>query len=578
MKSRSEKIQDVKLYLSNIKLDTSVMNTTMHVNASYITPRLLLDASAKLIRVYSGEQPQDDRDNLMFAKFLGVEDYVDEHIMHDAGRVQAKAKMKLRQKRNLSWLHSGFFTSQLKSVFVGNALAQNIEGVNPMEQYMLAHKVTKMGGGGIGCHSADTDVFTKTGWKAWPDVTLDDELAIRVDGALSFACPSKLHSGMYSGELLEFDNAHVNALVTPTHRMFVAHSRYNSHTCVRGFSTYSFCSAEEAYGAQWKHMLAADAYSGGKNVEYVDIPPDPFADSLHRATQLQGATRYAAVPFAALVGYYLADGCTSFDEERQEYCVEIGASVAANPDEVEIIAKTLDRLGIEYRCGQGQGFILDGGHLAYYFRQFGKAEDKFIPDWVMEGSMEIREALFNALTRTGCGYIRACGGCTHACAGSRHESASRQLRDQVGHLAILRGMHVNYTDSACFQAKLNNRKEVILSEPACFRRVEYTGMVYCASVPGALLLTRRNGRCIWSGNSTEAIPDSARAVNESQFGLLDPLATVEATTIGVVNFFTHNARKGADGKLYRMVLDPAGKPVWIDHQTFLSSKIDLPEV
>jgi DNA-directed RNA polymerase beta subunit len=70
--------------------------------------------------------------------------------MHDAGKLQQKAKMKLRQKRNLSWLHSGFFTPQVKSVFVGNALSQNIEGVNPMEQYMLAHKVSKMGEGGIG--------------------------------------------------------------------------------------------------------------------------------------------------------------------------------------------------------------------------------------------------------------------------------------------------------------------------------------------------------------------------------------------------------------------------------------------
>ena len=227
MKTRQEKISEIKQYLSNVKLDATVMNKTMGVSATSITPGLLLDSSAKLIKVYSREVESDDRDNLMFAKFLGAEDYVKEHIEHDAGKIQAKAKMKLRQKRNLSWLHSGFFTSQVKSVFVGNSLAQNIEGVNPMEQYMLAHKVSKMGEGGIG--------------------------------------------------------------------------------------------------------------------------------------------------------------------------------------------------------------------------------------------------------------------------------------------------------------------------------------------------------------STEAIPDSSRAVNESQFGLLDPLATVEATTIGVVNFFTHNTRKGDDGKLYRMVLDPAGKPVWIDHQKFLSSKIDIPE-
>jgi hypothetical protein len=93
-----------------------------------------------------------------------------------------------------------------------------------------------------------------------------------------------------------------------------------------------------------------------------------------------------------------------------------------------------------------------------------------------------------------------------------------------------------------------------------------------------MLLTRREGKTMWSGNSSEAIPDSSREVNESQFGLLDPIQTVEATTIGVVNFFVNGARKGNDGKLYRQVIDNStGKPVWIDHQEFLSSTIEIPE-
>jgi DNA-directed RNA polymerase beta subunit len=148
--SKQEKIEKIREYLGKIRLDASVMNKTMGVSTSNLTPLIILQTATKLLQVYSREIPQDDRDNLAFSKFLGAEDYVKEHIEHDAGKIQQKAKMKLRQKRNLSWLHSGFFTPQIKSVFVGNALSQNIEGVNPMEQYMLAHKVSKMGEGGIG--------------------------------------------------------------------------------------------------------------------------------------------------------------------------------------------------------------------------------------------------------------------------------------------------------------------------------------------------------------------------------------------------------------------------------------------
>lgn len=152
--TKQEKITKLKEYFKNMKLDASVMGRTLGSPSNFVTPQILLDSSKKLLKVFGRQEAPDDRDNVIFSKFLGPEDYIKEHIEHDAGKLQFKAKNKLRQKRNLSWLHAGFFTPQVKSVFVGNTLSQNIEGVNPMEQYMLAHKVTKMGEGGIGSSEA----------------------------------------------------------------------------------------------------------------------------------------------------------------------------------------------------------------------------------------------------------------------------------------------------------------------------------------------------------------------------------------------------------------------------------------
>jgi DNA-directed RNA polymerase beta subunit len=149
MASKQEKILKIKDYFRNMKLDASVMGKTLNTGVTYVTPQIILGASTKLLKVFGRQVEPDDRDHVVFSKFLGPEDYLQEHIEHDAGKIQLKAKNKLRQKRNLSWLHAGFFTPQVRSIFVGNSLSQNIEGVNPMEQYMLAHKVTKMGPGGI---------------------------------------------------------------------------------------------------------------------------------------------------------------------------------------------------------------------------------------------------------------------------------------------------------------------------------------------------------------------------------------------------------------------------------------------
>jgi DNA-directed RNA polymerase beta subunit len=155
--SKQEKITALKDTLRKMKLDAAVMGKTLGNPVSFVTPQVILDSSKKLLSVFGRHESPDDRDNVIFSKFLGAEDYVKEHIEHDAGKLQLKAKNKLRQKRNLSWLHAGFFSPQIKSVFVGNTLSQNIEGVNPMEQYMLAHKVTKMGAGGIGSTEAIPD-------------------------------------------------------------------------------------------------------------------------------------------------------------------------------------------------------------------------------------------------------------------------------------------------------------------------------------------------------------------------------------------------------------------------------------
>jgi len=83
--SKQEKIDKIKQYLGDMRLDASVMNKTLGVSATHISAPLLLQTTKKLLQVYSREVAPDDRDNLVFSKFLGAEDYVKEHILHDAG-------------------------------------------------------------------------------------------------------------------------------------------------------------------------------------------------------------------------------------------------------------------------------------------------------------------------------------------------------------------------------------------------------------------------------------------------------------------------------------------------------------
>ena len=77
--------------------------------------------------------------------------------------------------------------------------------------------------------------------------------------------------------------------------------------------------------------------------------------------------------------------------------------------------------------------------------------------------------------------------------------------------------------------------------------------------------------------SEDSIPDESRNINDSSFGFMDALQVPENLQIGVTQYFTHNTRKGNDGKLYKLVADKNGKKVWMDHETLLNSSVRIPE-
>lgn len=147
--TKPEKVSKLKQWLNQTQLDPHIVKSNIGVDDNKISPQVLLASSHKLIKINKKEAEPDDRDNLKFSKFMGIEDFVEEHINRDAGRVQQKAAYKMQMKKNLSWLTPGFFSPQIRSVIVGNSLANNVDGINPLEHWDNSHKVTKMGPGGI---------------------------------------------------------------------------------------------------------------------------------------------------------------------------------------------------------------------------------------------------------------------------------------------------------------------------------------------------------------------------------------------------------------------------------------------
>lgn len=149
MLTKSEKVEKIKESFKKAKLDATILGETIGLSASSITPQVILETSRKLVKLNKREVEPDDRDNLKYAKFLGLEDFIEENIRKDAGKLQNKAKMKIRQKKNLSWLQPGFFSPQVRSTIVGNPMMQTVSEGNCADGLDISHKISKLGPGGI---------------------------------------------------------------------------------------------------------------------------------------------------------------------------------------------------------------------------------------------------------------------------------------------------------------------------------------------------------------------------------------------------------------------------------------------
>lgn len=74
-----------------------------------------------------------------------------------------------------------------------------------------------------GCFSKDTEVLTETGWKMWPDVTMDDKLlTLNTDTReTEYLVPERLIKYQYTGKMYRPAKGFADFLVTPNHEMLV---------------------------------------------------------------------------------------------------------------------------------------------------------------------------------------------------------------------------------------------------------------------------------------------------------------------------------------------------------------------
>lgn len=539
--SEEEMRQAVRKAFEKVELDPDVNLRTLGQPFSRITPESVLAVTRKLLSVARNEAETDDRDDLANQAVLSVEDFLKERIVRDASGELRKAFYKItRDGGDLSKMPTAVFNKSIDGLILKSGLGINPEEVNPAEALDRLYRITRLGEGGIACFTGEAEVLTRQGWKKWESITLEDELAVCESGRMGFSRPTRLFVQDYSGYVYGIEAPELAYLVTPEHRFPDPR---------RGFVT-----AEEIHRKKMlRIVLAIGPWPGDAPDESV-VPagwqPEDWAGWLG----LLAAARQIHV---------------RYDEQ--------GARVRL--DGLAVAGRSVAKMRRFLRSCPWAWQLNQRGQLLFRWPE----EAGPVPDQPRKVALLLERTLLTAPLSWRQSFL-----CWSFAPRTRQQQCflgrDRVLAEIVSRIAVLSGRSIRLKmrrseRQTLYEICLSSRTSLTLeaSRRCWFYRRRYEGTVYCASVPGELLLVRYLGHVFWSGNSTEAIPEESRGLMPSHLGMIDPVRTPEKETAGVELFIASGARKGSDNQLYARFRDArTGRVAWMNARQLAGKVVSFP--
>jgi len=531
----------------------------------------LLSASQKLLAINRGLDKPDERDSLLFKRILTTDRLLSERVRLDSDRVRGSMMPLIARHKNLKAVGPFAFDSYMEKFLIGNPLSSPLEEINPLHLLEQSRRATQMGPGGIGtdnaitedmqCHSEDTFVFTKTGWKKWPDVTMEDELACLVNDRMEFHKPEVLHASHYKGTMYGVKSRSVNFLVTPNHRMWTASSARTAN--------WRFERADAHNGKFRVYRSTSLPYAGTDSSDFFQISDAPAAAT---GDKPRGIPPIPMGDWCEFLGWYMAEGSRYHCDNGTHYGVTLTQCPDTNPKEYAQIEALLNRLPFNFYKSQ-RNFTINSKALYLYVNQFGYSEDKYVPEFIFELKPEYRRKFLDAFC-LGDGHENISGA-------NLYSSSSQRLIKDIERLLLIDGASVSRGtpwkgkkrngEFSCWMYRTTELTSSIKEvKPANHFIEEYDAMVYCATVPGGLLLTKRGhlGCPFYSGNS----------IRTDQFGFVSTLEGPESEKIGIDTRMAWGSKIGSDGKPYQKFFNRRTKKYqWMSPEDLDGLTVKLPD-
>lgn len=345
------------------------------------------------------------------------------------------------------------------------------------------------------CHDDQTEVMTDDGWKLFSELD-GSELLLTMDPdthVSRYSKPEKIIAKPYRGKMYLYEAKGANYCVTPDHDMFYHGRSHNADTHWRKAPMTELANGDNKYMKKVIDWQADDQ-------EWYVIP------EFQSARKHFPEKRVRMDDWMEFLGWYCSEG--SLHKDRG---VHGGIAIAQKGQEpLQEIAGLIDRMGFNPRVYEGYVRV-HSRQLGHHMSALGpNCLEKRIPRYAKMCSAR-QIAIFLESFMRGDGYKKANGYVLY--------TSSPGMADDLQEMVLKTGMpsvvskrplagmqsdfgtHIATSSVDGYVVTMPTRRSKIKHYPHNLKEIDYDGMVYCARVPpDGLLLTRRKGYSLWSGN------------------------------------------------------------------------------
>jgi DNA-directed RNA polymerase II subunit RPB2 len=345
------------------------------------------------------------------------------------------------------------------------------------------------------CLTADHEVLTTDGWVAIDKVSTAMKVAqLNKDTEqLEYVNPIETFEFDHTGDMYEVKTQGINLCTTLNHRMWVQGRNSKTFECIEA-----------------EKMM-------GKRMRFSSYSPTSASDY----TFSQGGVNLSGESFSVflqLFGIWMAEGWVYTNERDHINRLEISADKHRVLTVLESVCEKLE-LNTSFNT-KSRKFYINSKEYVDIFRPLSVgAINKFLPKWCFELSMEQSRILLESM----------CLGDGHETATSlSYSTSSIKLRDDiqiiVQHAGYTSGFYKHVEEGSTrvdssgrvYKANADNwhvqirRKRLYPTLNHGHSKtqggqteeiIQYSGKVFCISVPSQVFLVRRNGTIVWTGNS-----------------------------------------------------------------------------